>query len=128
MSRLEQPRSLVVRVAAVVLALSLGACVTSTATSDAQFIDRIRNATTRADHASLAEQYEQEAKNASQKAAEHRRMRENYQTGPGGGRGLSSRSSLLRHCDNLINQYQRVTLEYEGLASLHRQLATEAQK
>lgn len=29
-------------------------------------------------------------------------------------------ASILRHCTNLVAQYERAALEYEGLASLHR--------
>jgi hypothetical protein len=35
---------------------------------------------------------------------------------------------ILRHCENLITQYERAALEYDGLIMLHRRLAEEAKK
>ncbi len=77
----------------------------------------------------VAEQYEREAKSARQKAADHRRMQEAYRGRVGVGRGGPElQTSILRHCENLITQYERASLEYDGLIALHRKLAEEAKK
>ncbi len=113
------------RIAAVLFALLVAACATKEINQDASLIERIQNASTRADHMSLADQYEREAKSARQKADEHRRMQEAYR-GRIGGRRPESQLSLLRHCADLITQYERAALEYDGLILLHRQIANDA--
>lgn len=119
----------IARLSILMIALSVGACTTIAANRDASFVERIKSATTSADHSSLAEQYEQEAKTARQKAAEHRSMQEAYRGRVGVGRGGAEvQSSILRHCANLVGQYERAAVEYEGLISLHRRLADETNK
>lgn len=114
------------RFSAVVLALLIGAC----ATIDPELnsvVSQVRNATTPEDHLRLAERYEQDAATARAHSAGHRRMQEAYRGRAGVGRGgLELQSSILRHCENLINQQERAAVDYEGLASLHRRLADEA--
>jgi hypothetical protein len=66
------------RIAAVLFTLLVGACATADANPDASLIARIQNASTSADHMSLAEQYEREANTSRQKVAQHRKMYEAY--------------------------------------------------
>lgn len=78
---------------------------------------------------SLAEQYEREANTSRQKVAQHRKMYEAYRGRAGVGRGGGDlQLGILRHCENLIAQYERAALEYDGLITLHRRLADEAKK
>lgn len=117
------------RITAIVFSLLVGACATTDANPDASLIARIQNASTSADHMSLAEQYEREANTSRQKVAQHRKMYEAYRGRAGVGRGGPElQTSILRHCENLITQNERAALEYDGLIMLHRRLAEEAKK
>ena len=107
------------------IALLVAACATKEITQDASLSERIKNASTSADHMSLAEQYEREAQHARQKVLEHQKMQEAYR-GRVGGRPPGARLSLVRHCATLIAQYERTALEYDSLSLLHRQMASEA--
>lgn len=130
MKRPERFATALARLAVVALfALSAGACTTIAANPDESLIERIQKATTSADHLGLAAQYDREATAARQKATEHRQMQEIYRGRVGVGRGgVELQASILRHCMNLVAQYERAALEYEGLASLHRRLADESKK
>ena len=119
----------VARLPIFLIAIAVGACTTIEANRDALLIEQIQKATTTADHSSLAGQYEQEAKTARQKAAEHRIMQDAYRGRAGVGRGGAEvQSSILRHCANLVSQYERAAVEYDGLVSLHRLLADEVKR
>ena len=73
------------------------------------------------DHAALAAQYEQEAKDARAKAQAHQEMEKQYsgvQYSKVGGH-----ASMRNHCRRLITQYQGAASDADALAKEHREAA-----
>lgn len=80
----------------------------------------ISAAKTPADHEAIAAYYDQEAKTASDKAALHRRMGEDYRKLPG---SLSAKTHLYQHCEGLVKIYTSQAKEFTEMAAMHRELA-----
>ena len=85
--------------------------------------DKIAAARTAADHEAIAAWYDDQAKEAEQKAAEHKKMGEAYKKEPG---GISSKTHFHEHCEALVKNYTAEAKEYRSLAAAHRQMAKAA--
>ena len=104
---------------ALLLSIVLAAC--ASAASGPTTLDleqRIEIAVTRADHEALALSYDREAAAARDKAATHRKMAKAYV-------GARSGPTMQAHCTALVRDYESVATEYDALATLHRQIATQ---
>lgn len=77
------------------------------------------------DHAALAAQYEQEAKDARAKAQLHRDMEKRYDgvkiSNPK--TGMPNVSTMKNHCRRLISEYTEVANNADALAKEHRAAA-----
>ena len=77
------------------------------------------------DHAALAAQYEQEAKDARAKVQLHKDMEKRYGaikvTNPKS--GLPNLNTMKSHCRRLISEYTEVANDAEALAKEHRAAA-----
>ena len=72
----------------------------------------------RNDHSTLASWYEKEAANLRQRADQMNAMAMDYQkrmTKPG------QKSELIRHCEALVDRYNKAAEEADALAQLHRE-------
>lgn len=109
---------------AVLLSIVLAGCASSPNAPSPELQQRIEAAHSRSDHEGLVSYYKQEAAAARAKSAEHRNMAKAYQ-----GRVADPRSggNLPAHCNAIVNMYERIATEYDGLAESHQQLAKEAQ-
>jgi len=82
---------------------------------------RIEAAQTRADHEALAASYDKEAADARAAAANHRKMAKSYQSyQPGRGGG-----NMTAHCNSVAGSYEQIATEYDGMAMMHRRLASQ---
>jgi ribulose kinase len=85
--------------------------------------EMISSAKTPADHEAIASYYEGQAKEARQKAEEHRKMGEAYKKGGG---ALAAKTHFHEHCEALTRSYNAEAKEYEALAASHRDMAKHA--
>lgn len=102
----------------------LGACANPhfSATHE-QVEQRIANAHTRADHQGLAQFFEQEAKEAKNRADKHRAMAKSYALDKlGRGKAVIQARD---HCETMVSLYEKAEQENKILAALHQQLAAE---
>jgi hypothetical protein len=74
------------------------------------------------DHAALAAQYEQEAKDARAQAEKHKAMKKRYDAIPASKLGTPG-NSMENHCQHLIAEYEDAASDAEALAKLHREAA-----
>ncbi len=80
----------------------------------------VQNAKTEADHESLAQHYEEAAKEMQAKVDEHKRLLSQYESkGYYYGRQAED---LKAHCRGLINAYEKAAEENLEMAKLHRQM------
>ncbi len=90
----------------------------------------VQSAKTRSDHERLAKHYEDAAKEMQAKAAEHNKMRVQYEANNrlyGEWAGFEKQSSsLIRHCQALVRIYEQAAFENVSMAESHRQMAAEA--
>jgi hypothetical protein len=108
---------------ALALALVLAGCASSPTSPPQEITQRIESARTRADHDSLATYFTQEATQAREAAALHRKMAKSYQSRPSGERGSAS---MVSHCNALAQGYENSVSMYESMAASHRQMAAQA--
>jgi hypothetical protein len=80
------------------------------------------------DHAALAAQYEQEAKDARAKVTLHKDMEKQYEgvkvTNPKS--GMPNLNTMKNHCRRLVNEYTQVANDADALAKEHRAAAAAA--
>jgi len=89
----------------------------------ADIAEMIGSAKTPADHEAIAAYYDGQAKEARQKAEEHRKMGEAYKKGGG---ALAGKTHFYEHCEVLTRNYTSDANQYEALAAAHRQKAKAA--
>ena len=89
--------------------------------------DRIASARTASDHQALAQFFDAEADAAKKKADEHRNLTQIYAPGWGGDSHVKLRPGLepSRHCQALVNLYERAAEENRALAKIHKEVATQ---
>jgi hypothetical protein len=80
--------------------------------------EQIAAAKTPADHEAIATWYEDQAKEAEQKAAEHTKMAQAYKTG-----SFGHKTHFHEHCEVLAKNYTAEAKEYRALAAAHREKA-----
>ena len=108
---------------ALLMSAVLTACVSPpTSAPSGATQQRIEAAQTRADHEALAASYDKEAADARAAAANHRKMAKSYQSyQPGRGGG-----NMTAHCNSVAGSYEQIATEYDGMAMMHRRLASQA--
>jgi hypothetical protein len=80
--------------------------------------------TTPMDHAALAASYDQDAKDAQQKAAAHELMLGRYQNMPMLPKGSAvNKEQMVKHCQSLVDSYKSTAKQATDLASAHRSMA-----
>lgn len=107
------------------LGLVLAGCASGPKNPPPELVQRIESARTRADHEALVATYEGEAAVARAKAAEHRKMAQSYKGVVMIGKGFGANMPV--HCNSLVNLYENMAAEYDGLAAGHRTMAAAAQ-
>lgn len=76
------------------------------------------------DHAAMAASYDQEAKDARQKAASHELMLSRYKSIPLFPRGNSvNKEQMVAHCQKMVDSYKDTARQANALATAHRQMA-----
>ena len=120
-------------VALVPLALALavlatGCAATPTTVGRSSLAQRVETARTPAEHFALADDYEQLAAQARERAASHRAALAVYQHGAqyqwsdrADGAGVSP--TMPRHCEQLIQSEEELARSYAAMAREHRRLA-----
>ena len=82
------------------------------------------------DHAAMAAQYEQEAKDARDKVQLHKDMEKRYEgvkvTNPKS--GFPNLNTMKNHCNRLIAEYTEVANDADALAKEHRAAAAAESK
>jgi len=78
------------------------------------------------DHAALAAQYEQEAKDARAQAEKHKAMKKRYDAIPVSKLGTPG-NNMENHCKRLIADYEDAAADAEAMAKAHRELAAAHQ-
>jgi len=87
--------------------------------------DMITAAKTPAQHEKLAAHYEQEAKAARAKSAEHAKMADAYRKAGG---PLIEKLHFDQHCDTLTKSYATMAEEFEALAKAEHEAAKEMKR
>ena len=84
----------------------------------------VQSAKTNTDHEALAAHYEQAARDAEAKVAEHKKLLEQYEAKS----YLYGKQvgSFEEHCEALINSYGKVAAANAAMAKMHRQMAAGA--
>lgn len=85
---------------------------------------KIGAAKTAADHEAIATCYEDMAKDARAKVAEHEKMAKAYSMSGVGNQ--ATKTHFHQHCEALIRSYQAEAKEYDALAKQHQDLAKHA--
>jgi hypothetical protein len=112
-------------VLATLLALVMALPTTRAAAADCSGIDaKISAAKTAADHDAIAACYDEMAKDALAKVAEHKKMAEKYSMASIGNQ--ATKTHFHQHCETLIRSYESEAKEYTALAAAHRQMAKSA--
>jgi hypothetical protein len=102
------------------LGLALSAAPTSAAVSWAQ------EDSAPMDHAALATSYQNEARDAQQKAAMHETMMRRYQNAPSLPKGQAfPKEAMTQHCQKLITAYKQAAGEAGDLAKMHQEAAAQ---
>lgn len=83
---------------------------------------QIESATSRTEHVALAAFYDREAAGARTNAANHRRMAKSYEAMSPPERGGAS---MRAHCNAIVNIFDGIAVEYDGLAADHRRLGDQ---
>ena len=85
----------------------------------------VQSAKTQADHEALAAHYEQAAKDAEAKVAEHKKLLDQYKAKS----YLYGKQSLTfqSHCEGLIHSYEQVAKANAEMAKMHRLMGEGAQ-
>lgn len=79
------------------------------------------------EHQSMAQGYQDEAKEASARVASHTLMLNRYQSSPIVPKGSPvSKTEMVSHCQKLVDGYKQVESEASSLAKLHQQAAGAA--
>jgi hypothetical protein len=85
---------------------------------------KIGGAKTAADHEAIAACYDDMAKDAQAKAAEHEKMAKAYSMSGVGNQ--ATKTHFHQHCEALIRSYGAEAKEYTALATAHRDMAKKA--
>jgi hypothetical protein len=85
---------------------------------------KISAAKTAADHDAIAACYDDMAKDAQAKVAEHEKMAKAYSMSSVGNQ--ATKTHFHQHCEALIRSYGAEAKEYEALAKAHRDMAKSA--
>ncbi|WP_019603382.1 hypothetical protein [Teredinibacter turnerae] len=81
-------------------------------------------ADTPADHKALSAYYTAKAEQALEELELHRSMKKTYgKRHAAASKGVDYGASMGRHCDSLIDSFQRAAKDYQALAELHMQQA-----
>ena len=83
-------------------------------------VQQLEAARTPADHAAIAQAYEDEAATLERKAQAHEAMAKIYR---GGGAPKANSAAMTSHCERLVAQYRGAAQAARSLASEHRALA-----
>lgn len=116
-------KSLSLTASVLLIGVVLAGCASGPSNPTPEMVQRIESASTRSDHEALAATYAQDATAARAKAVEHRRMARSYQGMTTSGKGGAN---MPAHCNSLVNLYESMATEFDGLASGHRQMAAAA--
>jgi len=112
-------------VLATLLAAVLVLPTSRAAAADCDGLDaKISAAKTAAEHEAIAGCYDDMAKGAEAKAAEHKKMAQAYGMGSIGNQ--ATKTHFHQHCESLIRSYEAEAKEYASLASMHRDMAKKA--
>ena len=118
-------KSLRLLVSALVLGVVLAGCASGPKNPPPELVQRIESSRSLTDHEVLVATYEGEAATARAKAAGHRRMARSYKGVATNGKGVGANMPV--HCNSLVNLYENMATEYDGLAADHRTMAAAAQ-
>lgn len=85
----------------------------------------IANAKTAAEHQAIANYYDQQAAQARDQAGRHQKMKEAYENSPSlRSAGPSYWRVGAKDCQALQRSSENIATQYEGLAKLHRKMAS----
>lgn len=111
------------RVASLLLVgVVMAGCAAGPKSPSPELQQQIESAKTRSEHVALAAFYDREAAGARASAALHRRMAKSYESMSPPGRGGAS---MRAHCNTIVNMFDGIAAEYDGLASDHRRLGDQ---
>lgn len=105
------------------LMLLLGGCASlgRPPVTDANLVEKIEQAHTPADHAALADYYEEQARQAEREGSVRRSAQGHYERWPRG----DTTADVVYHYERLIEGYERTASESRAMADWHRRLAQD---
>ena len=110
-------------VPALLLAAALSGCTLGPKAATPEVSEGIEAALHRSDHESLITYYKAQAASARDKVRWHRRLAASYESSSPAGGGADPR--MAAHCNSLVQMYEQVAAEYDGMAQFHQLLARE---
>ena len=107
----------------VLFAAAFSGCTLGPKTAAPEVSEGIEAALHRSDHESLIAYYKAEAVSARDKVSWHRRLAASYESSSPAGGGADPR--MAAHCNSLVQMYEQIAAEYDGMAQFHQLLARE---
>ncbi len=104
------------------LSVVMAGCAGGPKSPSSELQQQIESANTRTEHVALASFYDREAAGARSNAEYHRRMAKSYEAMSPPERGGAS---MRAHCNAIVNMFDGIAVEYEGLAADHRRLGEQ---
>jgi hypothetical protein len=102
---------------AVLVIMALVSLPVSTAREGKNIVQMVRDAKTPADERAIAAVFEKEAQTAQRAAKQHSDLKAVYAAKP-------DMQTMVSHCDMLVKDYQEIAKELEGMAEMHKKMAT----
>ncbi|MCW5659975.1 MAG: hypothetical protein KIT60_19925 [Burkholderiaceae bacterium] len=101
----------------------LAGCSTGPTSPSPELVQKIESARTRDDHFALATHFDQQAAAARAMAVEHNKMAKSYQAMRVDPRAVGR---MPEHCAAIARTQEGIAMEYDAVASVHRQMAEQA--
>lgn len=105
------------------LSLVLVGCASGPIVPSPEVLQKIESARTRDDHLALATYFDQQATTARTVAVEHHKMAKTYQEMRVDPRAVGR---MPAHCAAIARTQEGIAMEFDAMASVHRQMAEQA--
>ena len=110
-------------IGATILGLALSQGAYAQAPVGGSIIERIASAKTKADHESIAAEYDKQAEADKASGERHRKMAQAY-TGAPWSKGPSG-AGMVAHCKDLIANYDKAAKQNAEMAKMHRDMGAK---
>ena len=110
-------------VGATILGLMLSQGAFAQAAAGGSIIEKIASAKTKADHESIAAEYDKQAEADKAASERHRKMAQAYTSAPWS--KSSGGAGMVAHCKSLIGDYDKAAKQNAEMAKMHRDMGAK---